>query len=191
MTTSLDALQRWMQAAIAEGEGEEAAAEHLLPSSRLSPAGRLAIYQRGYQARLLRCLREELPLVRAALDDEVFDLFALEYLAKHPPASYTLDELDRRFVDFLRAERPAIDGAHEWWTDLLIDLARLDRVTRDVFDGRVPSCVETFGFELIPFASAVRRGEARPPLPVARSQTLLIYRRAFVVHYRAQHEPER
>ena len=214
--SALASIQAWMQSAIAaEDMPDDEAGAHLLPSSRLPPEGRLAIHRRGYRARLVRCLRDELPLLRAALDDEVFDLFALDYLAKHPPASYTLDELDRRFADFLREERPdRDDDAREWWPDLMIDLARLDRLTRDVFDGPgaedrqlldadaidagtdlraiapVPHRRETFGFELLPFVAAVRRGEARPALPRRGAQALVIYRRAFVVHHRATTERE-
>ena len=100
MTTSrscrpptLDDLQRWFQAVVthpggvrrARLERRPAATRRrsrtlLAPSSQQSAEERLAVYAHAYWARLLECLREEFPIVRAAVGDEAFDAFAVGYL---------------------------------------------------------------------------------------------------------------
>jgi hypothetical protein len=52
--------------------------------TRLSAAQRLAIYQRGYFARLLQCLEGQYKALCHALGKELFDDFSKEYLRKYP-----------------------------------------------------------------------------------------------------------
>jgi hypothetical protein len=146
---SLDSLQRWMQSVIvhpggvtAGACGNDAAAalgnsatpidDLILRSNAMTAEERLAIYNRSYFARLLECLREEYSVLARAVGEELFNSFALGYLHQHPPTSYTLADLGKQFPEFLAASRPAEDGD---WTDLVIDLARLERTVNDVFDG--------------------------------------------------------
>jgi len=109
----------------------------LTRSSRLQAIDRLAVYGSAYYARLLDCLREEFPVLKHALGDEVFDAFAAGYLQQYPPRSYTLFELGKEFPRFLRDTRPALDATHgpTDWADFLIDLATLERTFNEVFDG--------------------------------------------------------
>src|SRR5687767_1884458 len=92
----LEALQCWMQRAIAQNEGDDAS-QHIQASQSQSPADRLAVYQHAYFARLTDCLREMFPAVVQALGRDGFDQFACGYLQRHPPASYTLNKLGDRF----------------------------------------------------------------------------------------------
>jgi hypothetical protein len=156
-------VQRWMQAAIMHAEGvvegiasPEARryidvgpddAEAVVTRSRaLTALERLAIYSYAYYARLLECLREEFPVLKHALGEEIFDAFAVEYLERYPSRSYTLFQLGVNFPRFLAETRPdrpspspqggkAEREAAVNWPDFLIDLATLELAFNEVFDG--------------------------------------------------------
>jgi hypothetical protein len=150
----LGQIQRWMQAAImhpvgvAEGIDSAAAREHIdvgpaeaetvvTRSRALTALERLAIYGYAYYARLLECLREEFPVLKHALGDELFDAFVAEYLERYPSRSYTLFHLGLNFPRFLAETRPDRDGEGGFvdWPDFLIDLATLELTFNEVFDG--------------------------------------------------------
>lgn len=150
---TLDDLQRWMQGVITHPAGAAAGiespaaagqisvvsshVEQVVARSRaLSAVERLDIYNRAYFARLLECLREEYSVLAFALGAELFDAFALGYLQTHPSKSYTLGKLGERFPEYLAENRPAHDGgASADWPEFMVDLARLERVVNEVFDG--------------------------------------------------------
>jgi hypothetical protein len=151
----LDTIQRWMQAAImhpvgvAEGiasaearahidVGPEEAETVITRSRALTALDRLAIYSYAYYARLLECIREEFPVFKHALGEEVFDAFAVGYLQQYPSRSYTLFQLGANFPRYLAETRPeASEGADlpVDWPDFLIDLATLELTFNEVFDG--------------------------------------------------------
>ncbi len=152
----LDTVQRWLQSVISHPGGVEAGVdsdeaqriihlkrgelERVVRRSRnLTAEQGLGIYANAYYARLLECLRESFPVLARALGREVFDEFAFEYLQRHPSRSYTLGRLGDRFAVFLNETRPdrATDGspAPVGWPDFLIDLARLEWMIEQVFDG--------------------------------------------------------
>jgi hypothetical protein len=138
-TLSLDQLQRWMHEALifpARVAGEQI--DNLLSSSpRLNGAAGLAIYQRGYFLRIASCMREQFPALCHALGEALFDDFVGEYIAAHPPASYTLYDLGQRFPAYLEDSRPDHDAAtdaRESWIDFMIDLARFEREVFVLFD---------------------------------------------------------
>ncbi|MBL9083468.1 MAG: putative DNA-binding domain-containing protein, partial [Planctomycetales bacterium] len=94
-------LQRWFQAVIthpggvhegaASAEGVAALVAEIgevaEPSSRQSAEERMAVYAQAYWARLLECLREEFPIVRATAGEEAFDMLVVGYLATFPSRS--------------------------------------------------------------------------------------------------------
>lgn len=152
---TLDEVQRWMQAVITHPAGPATALESreatqqialgpahiervIARSQALTSLERLEIYYRAYYARLLDCLREEYSVLATALGTDLFDSFAVAYLQEHPSQSYTLGRLGANFPEFLAATRPAPqagDAAHADWPAFMIDLARLERVVNEVFDG--------------------------------------------------------
>ena len=149
---SLLTLQHWLQAVVTHPEGiakgiassdaqsripvpPGAINSVVLPSKALSSEQRLAVYGNAYFGRLLECMREMFPVLRYALEDDVFDQFALGYLTTHPPHSYTLENLSDRFLAFLTATRNEIAKPDESWPDFVIDLARLEWNIDRVFDG--------------------------------------------------------
>ena len=154
MPPDLEQIQCWMQAAITHpggvgagvdsaeaqrhiGVGPDGVESVFTRSAKLTALERLAVYGSAYFARLLDCLREEFPVLKHALSEEVFDAFAVGYLQQYPSRSYTLFELGKDFPRFLRETRPALeaDDSPTDWADFLIDLATLERTFNEVFDG--------------------------------------------------------
>lgn len=221
----LGQIQRWMQAVITHpGEIEDGIAsagarahidigaeelERVVTRSRaLAAADRLRVYGSAYFARLLECLREEFAVLAHALGGELFDEFAAGYLQAYPSRSYTLHHLGANFPRYLAETCPAGED-DSGWTAFVIDLATLERVYAEVFDGpggegREPFSADALlavpperwvharlvpaaGFRLVElrcpvheYISAVRRkADPAPPAPV---ETLLgVHRRDYVV----------
>ena len=152
---SLDRIQKWMHSVITHPLGVTAGIESdaargeidvdtdriesvISPSLALGSIERLEVYGSAYYARLLECLREEFSAVVHAVGEETFDSFSFEYLQQYPSRSYTLSDLGAQFAQFLRETRPERDpetGDTPDWADFLIDLATLERLYSDVFDG--------------------------------------------------------
>lgn len=126
--------------------------EKVITRSKALTAGeRLAIYANAYHTRLLECLGEVFPMLKRTLGEEAFDGLAFGYLQKYPSQSYTLNELGRHFPGFLEETKPvpgseldSVDssdddeesiGLSDDWPDFMIDLARLEWVIYEVFDG--------------------------------------------------------
>jgi hypothetical protein len=104
-------------------------------SSHQTSIERLQIYSRAYYARLLECLRAEYPVMAKAMGMELFDEFAVEYLQRYPPHSYTLNELGASFATFLAETRPTSAEGDDSWLEFLVDLAKLEWCFAEVFDG--------------------------------------------------------
>lgn len=224
----LDALQRWMQSVIVHAGGvhqgivsADAQAEIPLPveqidivinpSTSQSSLERLAVYSNAYKARLLEVLISEYPALVHAVGEEAFVGLAGSYLEEHPSRSYTLADLGRAFPAFLAASRPPSqteDGSPDW-ADFLIDLAHLERLYSEVFDGPgtegqptlqtddllrlsseewltarlIPApCLRLaeYRFPVHDYATAVRHDQD-PPFPAAQITRLAITRRAYMV----------
>lgn len=112
----------------------ETATAMLAGTTGLSAAQRLQIYRNGCRQRQLEAMAHLHPALRVLLGDELFDDFASEYLEACPSRSSTLARLDVAFADHLSASRPDHDDAQAW-IDILIDLARYERVFAEVYDG--------------------------------------------------------
>lgn len=132
--------QQWMQAALVRQEGRSHAAfpEHFVSESgRLTAARRLDIYRHSYVARLRECMKNQFSALAYALGEELFQMFADQYLAARPSDSYTLNELGRRFPDFLEETRPdAGQEQRESWIDFVIQLARFEYTLSEIFDAQ-------------------------------------------------------
>ena len=226
----LQTIQRWLQAVITHPDGvrsgvisPEAAsilkmtsaevARVILPSSEMSSLDRLGIYGRAYFGRLLDCLRVQYPAVRHAVGDEAFDALAFGYLVEHPSTSDSLSSLGAAFESHLAVTRPPrsaeADEGEPDFADFVIELARLERVYSDVFDGPGPervrslhkddfagltperfadarlklhACVRLLEchFPVHEYATAIRRG-IEPEVPTPRPVWLVITRRDYVV----------
>jgi hypothetical protein len=150
----LERVQRWFQAVIMHPDGivpgvlgpDARQQMELSPnelervvtrSKSLTAAERVAIYSRAYHARLTECLEAEFSVLRLALGEDLFRMFARAYLSNCPSQSYTLGDLGKGFPGYLHDTRPAAsaEGQQEAWPDFIVDLARFERAFSEVFDG--------------------------------------------------------
>jgi len=95
------------------------------------------VYGNAYCSRLLECLRTIYPALTNTLGEELFNEFAFGYLQEYPSRSYTLEHLGTHFAKYLDETRPAKEPDDEGpsWPDFLVDLARLEWIVAEVFDG--------------------------------------------------------
>lgn len=197
---SLRAQQTWFAAIISTPESEAApvdahsAARLIAPSPTQAPLERLAIYRRGYHARLIECLVDDYPVLQYALGEAAFEDLCRAYIARHPSSSPSLNYFGRRVAEFCRgyslpAPGFAADLAELEWAIVLaihargastIGLPDLSRVPSD----RFPSA----RFELNPtlslleleypanaFLQAYRRGQS-PTIPGPARTRVAVYR---------------
>jgi hypothetical protein len=118
---------------------KEVAAQFIKPNDRLSSLERLEIYNRQYWLRVMECLSEDYPGLRAILGERAFERLAVAYLAENPSRSFTLRNLGRRLLRFMAANPRRLGAAQ----GPAMDMARLEWAHIEAFDG-----------------------EARPPLEV-------------------------
>lgn len=212
----LPSLQSWMQAVLMDFPQDSSGARQvddvITASSQQTSRQRLDVYRHAYQLRLLECLREEFSTLSQFLGEDVFSSLAAAYLEARPSQSYTLANLGARFPQFLAdAADHRQDGASTEFVgkQFLVDLATLERLYAEVFDGPgmegLPSItVETlqqidpsqwpevrfeaapclrlveFGYPVHEFVTACRRG-TEPPIPAPNHTWLAVTRRQFVV----------
>jgi hypothetical protein len=125
--TARDRMQtRWTDGSRMSG----LAAQFIKPNDRLSSFERLEIYNRVYWFRVLDCLFDDYPGLRAIVGEKKFMKLATAYLAKYPSASFTLRNLGQRLEKFLR-EEPAWIAPNE---ELALDMARFEWAQVVAFD---------------------------------------------------------
>lgn len=110
---------------------QELAAQFIKPNDRLSAFERLEIYNRQYWFRVLDCLQEDYPGLRAIVGEQKFMKLASAYLARFPSESYTLRDLGRRLEQFID-EEPQWTGARQ---ALALNMARFEWAQVVAFDG--------------------------------------------------------
>ena len=112
------------------------------PSSRMNARQRLAIYQRGYLARLRACMAAQFKALEYALGADLFQQFADLYIQKHPSTSYNLIDLGEKFAEFLEDTRPdKNEPEKESWIDFMIELIDFEYHINLIFDEKIS---ETF-----------------------------------------------
>jgi hypothetical protein len=126
--TSRDGLQpRW-----SDGRSTASvAADFIKPNDRLTSVERLEIYARSYWFRVLDCLYDDYPGLRAILGQRRFIKLTTAFLAQFPSASFTLRNLGSRLPLFIQ-EQPAFTAPH---TALAGDMARFEWAQVVAFDG--------------------------------------------------------
>jgi len=110
---------------------KELAAAFIKPNDRLSSFERLEIYNRQYWFRVLDCLWEDYPGLRAIVGPRKFMKLLRAYLANYPSNSYTLRDLGSRLEQFLRQE-PQWSAPRE---ELALDMVRFEWAQVVAFDG--------------------------------------------------------
>lgn len=109
----------------------EVAAEFIKANDRLTAFERLQIYARSYWFRLIDCVYDDAPGLRALLGEEKFSALVRAYLAKYPSRSFTLRNLSSRLAQFIR-EEPRWTRPH---TALAHAVARFEWAQTVAFDG--------------------------------------------------------
>jgi hypothetical protein len=109
----------------------DVASEFIKPNDRLSAFERLEIYNRQYWFRVLDCLYDDYPGLRAVVGERKFMKLAQAYLARYPSDSYTLRDLGYRLEQFLRDD-PNWSAPHQ---ELALDMVRFEWAQVVAFDG--------------------------------------------------------
>lgn len=225
---SLNQHQRWMQSVLQSHEGTETSgiqppiSQVIEASSRQTSEQRLQVYCNAYFARLLDCLREEFRTLCQFLGQEIFDGVAIAYLNQFPSRSHTLGQLGADFPRFLDEARDqfivdsdsgiedSVTSESPPWIRLMVDLATLERVQSEVFDGpgteglknvlspddlrritpdnwlqtrlQPAPCLRLLALDypVQEFITAVRQNP-EAPLPDARSTWLAVTRRQYIL----------
>ena len=107
------------------------AATFIKPNDRLTSFERLEIYNRQYWFRVLSCLADDFPGLRAVLGERKFDRLSEAYLAECPSRSFTLRNLGSRLPGWIE-RHPSFVRPH---TRLALDMARLEWAEVVAFDG--------------------------------------------------------
>lgn len=110
---------------------KQVVAEFIKPNDRLTSYERLEIYNRQYWFRVLDCLYDDYPGLRAILGERKFHKLRIAYLTRYPSASFTLRNLGSRLEQFLR-EEPGWTRPRE---AICLDMARFEWAQIVAFDG--------------------------------------------------------
>lgn len=152
------------------------AASFVKPNDRLSSFERLEIYHRQYWFRVLDCLHDDFPGLRALLGRTKFQKLSEAYLANFPSASWTLRNLGSRLVSFIAREPKwtapktgaALDMARfEWAQTLAFDEAGGSPVAGDDLLG---SEADTLRLGLQPYLSLLELDHAVDDFALAAKQ---------------------
>src|SRR5580700_8111886 len=124
---------RWgMQKSWTDGRPtRHVAAEFIKPNDRLSSFERLEIYNRQYWFRVLDCLYDDYPGLRAVVGERRFMKLATAYLTQYTSDSYTLRDLGNRLEQFVEQE-PHWCAPRE---ELALDMIRFEWAQIVAFDG--------------------------------------------------------
>jgi hypothetical protein len=110
------------------------AASFIKPNDRLSSFERIEIYNKQYWFRLVDCMDEDFPGLKAVLGKRRFFELVKAYLKTHPSRSFTLRNLASRLPRFIQQNpkfvRPRLK--------LALDMARFEWAQVVAFDG--PAC---------------------------------------------------
>lgn len=158
---TLSQIQNWMQSALVEPDSQTQTEDFVNESSRLTAARHLNIYRQSYIARLRECMKNQFSALAFALGEDLFQMFADQYLDAYPSESYTLNNLGKNFPAFLEQTRPdAGEREKEEWVDFIIELARFEYELSVIFDAHAEEEFER--------ANASTPDEALKPAPLFR-----------------------
>lgn len=152
-------LQYWFKDVLLKGA--TASLTPVRASNRVAPAVRVGVYVNGYRARLIECLVKEFQILRKFVGEDVFGMFARDYVELTPSHSYTLFDFGAGFAAYLESKRPAELGDIG---GVPAALARIERAKAEVYRARGherdPAPADApFLLTLMPLPAALRRPE--------------------------------
>lgn len=134
LTPALNMRKKWM-----DGTPTSAIAQQFIkPNDRLSSFERLEIYNRQYWFRLLDCLYDDFPGLRAVLGEPQFHKMSQAYLAVYPSRSFQLRNLGQQLGTFL-ARHPQWAGFRQ---AMALDMAKFEWAQIEAFDGKALPVLE-------------------------------------------------
>jgi hypothetical protein len=169
----LEDLQSWLGALITNPDGTpvvRASVENLIRSSpTLTAKSRLALYQRSYRQRHLEAIASFYPALRHMLGPELFNEFASSFLQERKPRAYSMSALAHGFADYLATARPDREASREAWASMIVDLARLEQIVAEVYDGPGPESLRLpTAADLSLLLTDARRAVVTEPVPSLR-----------------------
>lgn len=117
---------RWIDG----GSTAQVVAGFIRPNDRMTSFERLELYNRQYWFRLLECLSEDYPGLRAVLGGKTFSNLAQAYLAECPSESFTMRNLGRSLVGFIESHSELVAPRGP----LAIEMATLEWAHIEAFD---------------------------------------------------------
>ncbi|MGC8541734.1 MAG: putative DNA-binding domain-containing protein [Phycisphaerae bacterium] len=114
------------------------AQQFIKPNDRLSSFERLEIYNRQYWFRLLDCLYDDFPGLRAVLGEPQFHKISQAYLAQYPSRSFQLRNLGQQLGTFL-ARHPHGAGSR---LAMALDMAKFEWAQIEAFDAQALPVLE-------------------------------------------------
>jgi hypothetical protein len=106
-------------------------ADFIKPNDRLTSLERIELYNKQYWFRLLDCLYDDYPGLRAILGETKFRKLRIAYLDRYGSTSFTMRNLGSHLVEFLEANRRFITPH----TEMCLDMARFEWAQIVAFDG--------------------------------------------------------
>lgn len=103
----------------------------IAPNDELTSFERLEIYNRQYWFRLINCLSEDFPGLRAIVGEKRFYKLVDAYLKKYPSRSYTLRNLGSRMHEFLKKNKTFAGSKIK----IALEMAQFERSQIEAFDG--------------------------------------------------------
>ena len=149
--SSLSALQLWMADALQRRRAVERdpeltaqARERVAGNERMRPESRLEVYREQFWLRHTGCLLEDFEALSALTGQKGWERLVEEYLAKHPPQSFTLRDLGEALPGFVTT--------CSWLPhhDLCTDMAHLEWAYVEVFDAADTAPLDTKTLSTIP-----------------------------------------
>ena len=113
------------------GSMERYAAAFIKPNDRLTSFERLELYNRQYWFRVLTCMSDDFPGIRALLGEKRFDKLAEAYLTDCPSRSFTLRNLGSRLPAWIEKHQSFVRP----YARAALDMARLEWAQVVAFDG--------------------------------------------------------
>ncbi len=125
-------------------DASELAAQIAAGNDRLSPAEQIEIYREQFWLRHTSCLLDDFEGLSGLLEQGHWERLVEEYLAAHPPTSFSLRDLGHRMPDF-------VEGS-SWLPrhDLCVDMTRVEWAYIEVFDAADAAPLDPEKLALIP-----------------------------------------
>lgn len=189
MQAALAKMLREPKTIVGDPRTEEVARLIARDNDRLSAVEQIEIYREQFVVRHFDSLREDFLSVEHAVGKERFDEICKAYLARHPPASFTLRDLGHSFASFVAGDPFLVDLARVEWAFIEafdaadappLDPASVASATQDQWPGAKLSLHPSvqrlaLAYPAHDYRQAVRNGE-HPERPELRDSFVVVYR---------------